>query len=468
MLTEGREIPNSPSLSFLLKKARNGDLESQFRVALAFEKGTDEINPDQKIALDWYTEAANKGHGYAQLQLAYQSKNLSDNPLAKKWAVTAYNNKKIPQELRADLAIQLARFYVESREDNVEIEIKKYYEFAFKYQSFPHPLLIDFYLKKGSKEEISALILKLTRIAEIKPNEKNRENIATAQNGLGRIYHPACLETTCPHVKKDAKKAEEWFRKAKENGDLLAASSLLFDEILDKSNPDALKELKNLSKKIVKLHGEKSVSIHKEAAKFAELVASQNATITEGRAARNLGVITEIFSKMEIPDELKKTVVDLAHTFELQLLQNLEKYYKRILEFQKKLKDTKNRCEQQKFCYFIAIDHRNLTRRYKKCGDSYVMVHELHEAQWKFWLTQGDQYGPMDAVSRLRSKSGTTLGALVKELRDEMKTPSGSSASCANSSSSSLSSSSSTLMGSSRSRRLHAGKKTDSFTFTPS
>ncbi|KAF9549141.1 hypothetical protein EC957_004780 [Mortierella hygrophila] len=65
--TSSDSIRISPFLARTLTKAKQGSVNSQFALAEAYKNGTDGLAQNDESALEWYTEAATRGHIAAQV-----------------------------------------------------------------------------------------------------------------------------------------------------------------------------------------------------------------------------------------------------------------------------------------------------------------------------------------------------------------------------------------------------------------
>ncbi len=74
-------------------KAQQGDINSQFRLGLAYEKGTDNIYPDFQQAEFWYEMAYKKGDVKSAARLALMEKEAGNYALAKKYLKKGVEDK---------------------------------------------------------------------------------------------------------------------------------------------------------------------------------------------------------------------------------------------------------------------------------------------------------------------------------------------------------------------------------------
>ena len=61
-------VPGFANLKKDLRKAKKGDAQAQYNVALCYEKG-EGVEQDHTQAAHWYTKAAEQGHAEAQCNL---------------------------------------------------------------------------------------------------------------------------------------------------------------------------------------------------------------------------------------------------------------------------------------------------------------------------------------------------------------------------------------------------------------
>ena len=61
-------VPGFANFKKDLRKAKKGNAQAQYNVALCYEKG-EEIEKNLALAIQWYTKAAEQGHAPAQYNL---------------------------------------------------------------------------------------------------------------------------------------------------------------------------------------------------------------------------------------------------------------------------------------------------------------------------------------------------------------------------------------------------------------
>lgn len=70
-------------VSTYLTKAKNGDVDAQYKLASMYSRGRDGLSKDKDKAFFWYTKAAESGHALAQYSLAWAYKRgegIKENP----------------------------------------------------------------------------------------------------------------------------------------------------------------------------------------------------------------------------------------------------------------------------------------------------------------------------------------------------------------------------------------------------
>jgi len=198
-LWEQYELWNhSPKFAALMEKATAGDADSQYDVAAAHDHGDHGVKKDNQAAFEWYLRAAKQGHIEAQCAIAWAYKNgagvKADNRLAFEWYM------KAAEQGDAQAQYNVGKAYVNG--EGVEKDLKK----AAKWISTINinEVYVDDKYKMNKYYFPSAAFMALKEQASAGDTEAQYNVGLSYDNGNG--------------VKKNTKKAFEWYLKAAEQG----------------------------------------------------------------------------------------------------------------------------------------------------------------------------------------------------------------------------------------------------------
>jgi len=214
------ETNKGESFDSRLMKAKKGDTQAQYDIALMYDFGFG-VQQDHQKAFEWYSKAATKGHVIAQAGLARayavgwgvkedcaKSRLLTSNALPALEKLAAADNSAAQFELHGIYGIGCA----------VEKNNVKAFEFLEK-AALQDNVIAQHTL--GSKYRYGWMGASKNEAYAFQLYEKAADQgYATAQYSLGRMYEDGI------GVEKDEHKAFEWIQKAALQGDTSAQYSL--------------------------------------------------------------------------------------------------------------------------------------------------------------------------------------------------------------------------------------------------
>ena len=232
----------------LIEKAKQGDTEAQYELALSYETGVTKDNESLGVtpsqAFPWYQKAAESGHAQAQykLGLCYEK----EKGITKDYEKAIYWYEKAEEQGIEEAGTSLKKLLlkIEAEKGNAEAQ----YELALSYLNG----------NKGDKHLYKALVF-FEKAAE--------QGHIKAQYMTGKFYEEGW------GTAQDISKAISWYERAAEQGDLEAAQRIkILQEQIDQESFNIKKHLKQLKKAAE----EKGIDVDKHIDQLKEVAVQGN------------------------------------------------------------------------------------------------------------------------------------------------------------------------------------------------